>query len=439
MSVSHPSNDRYKRRRQNLMRCIRRGLAVIPSAVEKNRSHDTFYPFRQDSLFYYLTGFDEPDSLLVLCAEEHKTYIFCRPKDLEQEIWDGDRIGVEQASEYLGVDEAVSTDDLDDWMSQHLGCYREIYFPFYRKNDWDHHFNRWIAMVAQQWRRGDETPSLFHDVCVLTDEMRVIKSPEEQDDMREVCQISALAHRFIMEHLHEWDHESQVMTQLHHRFAMHGAIHPAYGSIVAAGMNACTLHYVRNNAPLQVGDLLLIDAGAEHRHCYAGDVSRTLPIAGRYSGEQREIYNIVLAAQHAAMREVSVGKPWDAPNRAAIRVLTQGLIDLKLLQGSVDNLIEQEGYKRFYMHGIGHYLGMDVHDVGSRKIDGRWRPFQAGMCLTIEPGLYIRPADDIPECWHGMGIRIEDDVLIHEHGLEVLTDAAPTDPLAIEELMQQRR
>ncbi len=425
----------YRGRRQRLAEQMGRGVAVLSTAPERLRNRDAHYPFRFDSYFYYLTGFDEPEAMLVLIAgDEVRSLLFCRDKHEEREIWDGFRFGPEAARDAFGFDEAHSNTKLDEILPQLLADQPAMFCDMGENGDWDARLIQWLNAVRAQVRTGISAPSEIRDIRKLLDEMRLIKDAHELDIMRRAARISANAHRRAMRHARPGLHEYNIEAELLHEFRSHGAQAPAYTPIVAGGANACVLHYVSNDAPLKDGDLLLIDAGCE-LDGYASDITRTFPVNGRFSGPQRDVYQLVLAAQAAAIAKVSPGNAWQDPHDAAVRVLAQGFVDLGLLQGSVDGLIESGDFRRFYMHRTGHWLGMDVHDCGEYKRDGRWRALAPGMVLTVEPGCYIRPGEDVPELFWNIGVRIEDDAAVTADGCEIITSHAPKTIADIEALM----
>jgi Xaa-Pro aminopeptidase len=425
----------YRGRRQRLAEQMGRGVAVLSTAPERLRNRDAHYPFRFDSYFYYLTGFDEPEAVLVLIAgDEVRSLLFCRDKHEEREIWDGLRYGPEAAREAFGFDEAHSNTKLDEMLPKLLADQPAMFCDVGDNGDWDARLIQWLNAVRAQVRTGISAPSEIRDIRKLLDEMRLIKDAHELDIMRRAARISANAHRRAMRHARPGLHEYNIEAELLHEFRSHGAQAPAYTPIVAGGANACVLHYVANAAPLKDGELLLIDAGCE-LDGYASDITRTFPVNGRFSGPQRDVYELVLAAQAAAIAKVSPGNAWQDPHDAAVRVLAQGFVDLGLLQGSVDGLIESGDFRRFYMHRTGHWLGMDVHDCGEYKREGRWRALAPGMVLTVEPGCYIRPGEDVPEQFWNIGVRIEDDAAVTTDGCEILTSQAPKTIADIEALM----
>lgn len=434
--------ESFSERRRHLASQMQKGIAIIPTAPEQVRNRDAYYPYRFDSYFYYLTGFGEPEAVLVIVAGADggasKHILFCRDKDLEREIWDGFRYGPEAAREVFGFDETYSIFKLDEILPELMGDQLAVYCALGHDTEWDRRVTGWINQIRRQARSGVTAPAGIYDIRLLLDEMRLFKSTEELQVMRRAAEISSGAHRRAMRKTRPGMNEYEVEAELLHEFRRHGAQAPAYTSIVAGGANACVLHYIENNAKLKDGDLLLIDAGCE-LDGYAADITRTFPVNGKFSPVQRDLYQLVLSAQAEAINAVRPGNPWDAPHEAALRVLAQGFIDFGLCHGSVDTVIQSGDYKRFYMHRTGHWLGLDVHDAGEYKRDGEWRPLQPGMTLTVEPGCYVRPADNVPRHFWNIGVRIEDDVLVTETGCEVLTSAAPKAVAEIEELMRDRK
>jgi Xaa-Pro aminopeptidase len=426
----------YAARRARLAAEMQRGVAVVPTAPERLRNRDTHFPFRFDSHFHYLTGFPEPEAALVLVAgDAPKSLLFCRERNDEREVWDGVRFGPERARERFGVDAAHPIAELDARLAELLADQPALYYPVGADAAWDARAMGWLNAVRARARAGVAAPDRVHDVRALVDEMRLVKDAHELAIMRRAAGISAAAHRRAMQAARPGRFEYEIEAELLHEFRRRGAQFPAYSPIVASGGNSCVLHYVANDAEMRAGDLLLIDAGCELSG-YASDITRTHPVSGRFSAPQREVYELVLAAQRAAMASVRAGAAWNEPHDAAVRVLAQGMLDLKLIAGSLDEAIEKETYKRFYMHRTGHWLGMDVHDAGEYKREGAWRRLVPGMTLTVEPGLYIRAADDVPEPLRGIGVRIEDDVAVTESGCEVLTAEAPK---AIDEIEALKR
>ncbi|MDH4324389.1 MAG: aminopeptidase P N-terminal domain-containing protein [Betaproteobacteria bacterium] len=429
----------HAERRRRLAAAIGEGVAVVPTAPERTRNRDSHYPYRYDSYFYYLTGFQEPEAALVLVGgPEPRALLYCREKNPEREIWDGFRHGPGGARERFGFDEAHPIAVLDEAMPALLADRAALWYPVGADAEWDARALRWLNAVRANARAGVAAPQALHNVCAPLDEMRLVKDAHELALMRRAAAISAAAHRRAMLAARPGRREYEVEAELLHEFRTSGAQFPAYSPIVAGGANACILHYVQNDAQLHEGALLLIDAGCELAG-YAADITRTFPVSGRFSSAQREVYEIVLAAQRAAMDKVRAGNAWNEPHDAAVRVLAQGMLDLKLLAGGLDEALEKETYKRFFMHRTGHWLGLDVHDAGDYKRAGAWRALAAGMTLTVEPGLYIRAADDVPERLRDIGVRIEDDVLVTAGACEVLTAAVPKAAAEIEALIRDGR
>jgi Xaa-Pro aminopeptidase len=428
----------YQRRRSQLAAAMRSGVAILPTAPERARNRDSHYPYRFDSYFYYLTGFREPDAVLVVVAGSRpKSILFCRDKDPEREIWDGFRYGPEAARAAFGFDEAHSIQQIDALVPDLVADRGALYCHLGADPSWDARVMGWLNIVRGRARTGVAAPEEIKDVHAPLDEMRLIKAPEELAVMRRAAGITAGAHRRAMHAARPGGTEYEIEAELLHEFRRHGAQALAYAPIVAAGERACVLHYVQNDGGLKDGDLLLVDAGCE-LDGYAADVTRTFPVNGRFSGPQREIYDLVLAAQSAAIAAVKPGNRWDAPHRAAIETLAQGMIDLKLLAGSLAEAVETESYRKYYMHRTGHWLGLDVHDAGDYKRGGEWRLLAPGMVLTVEPGCYFRPGAGVPERFAGIGVRIEDDVAVTDAGAEVLTRDAPKRPADIESWMSSR-
>lgn len=433
-----PTGEHTARRRALMARLGEGGVAIIPAAGEVTRSRDTHFPFRQDSDFAYLTGFPEPDAVAVLApgraAGEY--ILFTRPRDPEREIWDGRRHGPEGACRHFGADEAHTLDDFDEVLPGLLAGRRDVHLALGDHAELDALVTGCVRRLRELSRRGAPAPECFVGLDASLHEQRLIKSAAELDQLRHAARVSALAHveamRMAKPGLHEW----QLAARIHAIFAEHD-MQPGYGSIVGAGDNACILHYVENRDALRAGDLVLIDAGGEYRG-YTADITRTFPADGRFSAEQRAVYELVLAAQQAAIDVMRAGRPSDGAHLAATRLLTQGMVDLGWLAGDVDGLIEQGAQRRFYMHGTGHWLGMDVHDVGRYRIDDAPRPFEPGMVITVEPGLYVAPgAKGVDARWHGIGIRIEDDVVITTGEPEIITADVPKAVEAIEALMRE--
>ena len=428
----------YLRRRATLAQKIGHGVAILPTAPERTRNRDAHYPYRYDSYFYHLTGFTEPEAVMVIVAgNKPRNLLFCREKNAEREIWDGFRHGPVAAKDAFGFDETYPIDQIDKRMPDLLADQPAVYAHLGGDGAWDARVLGWVNEVRSRARTGVAAPRDIADVHTLLDELRLIKDADELNTMRRAAEISTGAHVRAMRAARAGGTEYQIEAELLHEFRRHGAQSPAYTSIVASGANACVLHYVSNDAPLKDGDLLLIDAGCE-LDGYASDITRTFPVNGRFSGAQKAVYELVLAAQAAAIAEVRAGNTWNAPHDAAVKVLAQGFIDLKLLGGSLQEALEKETYRQFYMHRTGHWLGLDVHDAGDYKRDGQWRTLQPGMVLTVEPGCYIRPAAGVPEAFANIGVRIEDDVVVTDAGCEILTRAAPKSVRDIEAVMASR-
>ena len=440
------------------------GMAILPTAPEQQRNRDSDFLFRPDSYFYYLTGFTEPNAWLVITAEGDST-LFCQPKDLEREIWDGIRLGPEAAPQVLGVQAAHPTTELDQHLPKLMENRSAIWYPFATHKGLDTRINQWLAPVRARARFGALCPEQQRDLCGPLDEMRLIKDAHEQDTMRRAAQISARAHIRAMQRSATMLRAGQDVREYHldaellHEFRQYGSQYPAYGSIVAAGANACVLHYRADNAPIRDGELVLIDAGCE-LDGYASDITRTFPANGKFSGPQRVLYDLVLASQDAAVAATKAGARFTDPHEATVKVLTQGMLDLGLLDknqvGTLEDAIHHRHYFAHYMHRTGHWLGMDVHDCGSyvepselgqvseRKDplsgetikDRPSRILRPGMALTIEPGLYVRPSEGVPREFWNIGIRIEDDAIVTETGCELISRGVPVNADEIEALMR---
>lgn len=427
----------YARRRKRLMNMMGEGaIAIIPTSRHALRNRDAEYLYRPDSDFYYLTGFPEPEAVAVLVPHRsHGEFVlFCREKDPQQETWHGRRAGLEGACVEYGADDAFPIQDIDDILPGMMeGCER-VYYTMGTHSEFDQQVMSWVNSLRQRARAGVHTPGEFVALDHLLHDMRLYKSPHEVKLMRRAAKISAAAHVRAMQHCAPGMMEYEVEAELLHVFRKNGC-HSAYNPIVGGGDNTCILHYTENNRVLDDGDLLLIDAGAE-LDCYAADITRTFPVNGRYSKEQRAIYDLVLDAQHAAIDEVQPGRHWNDPHMAAVKVLTKGLARLGLLKGRTAQLVRNGDYRRFYMHRTGHWLGMDVHDVGDYKVGDEWRVLEPGMVLTVEPGLYISAGSrGVAKKWWGIGVRIEDDVLVTRKGNDVLSRDVPKEADTIEELM----
>jgi Xaa-Pro aminopeptidase len=430
----------FEKRRRDLMQQMNGGVAIIPTAPVRPRNRDVDYPYRPDSDFYYLTGFPEPEACAVLVpGRAHGEYIlFCRERNPEKEIWEGRRAGLEGAREVYGADDAFPIDDIDEILPGLLENRDKVFYSMGRYKDFDLRLMNWVNEVRGKSRNGVHAPGEFVDLNHILHEMRLVKSAEEIRIMRRAARVSAAAHIRAMQACRPGMMEYELEAELLYEFKKGGARFPAYPPIVGGGRNSCILHYTDNSAELRDGDLVLIDAGAEI-DCYAADITRTFPVNGRYSGEQRAVYEVVLAAQLAAIEQVRPDAHWNEPHETAIRVLTRGLVDLGILKGSVDGIVENGDYKRFYMHRTGHWLGMDVHDVGDYKVDDVWRMLEPGMVLTVEPGLYIAEGSkDIDARWWNIGVRIEDDVLVTREGNEVLSKDVPKKIDDVEALMREK-
>ena len=430
----------FKRRRRQLMRMAGEdAIVIVPAAPERIRNNDSHYPYRQDSDFHYLTGFGEPDAVLVLIPGRSAgaEILFCRERHPEREQWDGPRVGPDGAVENYALDDAFPIEDIDEILPGMIEGRGRVYYHFGRDTDFDLRIIAWVNRVRGEVKKGARAPHEFVALSHLLHDLRLFKSSAELSLMRRSAEIAAEAHCRAMQATRPGMHEHAVEAELLHTFRRHGAV-ASYEPIVGGGANACVLHYRANNALLNDGDLLLIDAGAEF-HGYASDITRTFPVNGRFRKEQREIYDIVLAAQDAAIGEVRPGRAFNAYHGAAVRVISQGLIDLGLLEGDLDEVIESGAYRKFYMHKTGHWLGLDVHDVGDYRVGDDFRELEAGMVLTVEPGIYIAPQlDGVPSEYLGIGVRIEDDLVVTKSAPDVLTTGVPRDASAIEALMAAR-
>ena len=459
------STSNYQERRARVMAHIGpHAIALLPTAPEQRRNRDADFPYRYDSYFHYLCGFAEPGAWLVITGAG-KTILFCQPKDMEREIWDGYRLGPQAAPAALGVDEAYPITELDARIPGLLDGCDALWYPFATHAGLDAQMQQWLQLLRDRVRFGTLCPSTQRDVCTVLDEMRLVKDAHEQGIMRRAGQISAGAHIRAMQTSARMLRAGQEVREYHleaellHEFRVHGAQSPAYTSIVAAGANACVLHYRADTAPVRAGELVLIDAGCE-LDGYASDITRTFPADGRFTGPQRALYEVVLAAQQAAVEATHAGARFTDPHDASVAVLSQGMLDLGLLDkdkvGTLQDVIEKRAYFQFYMHRTGHWLGRDVHDCGSytepseigqssTRVDALSgqtvvnrpaRILQPGMVLTIEPGIYVRPAPGVPEKFHHIGIRIEDDAIVTAHGCELISRDVPVEPDAIEALMR---
>jgi len=432
------SQETYAHRRRRLLQALPPGsIALVAGASLATRNRDAEYPFRQNSDFYYLTGFNEPDALLLLKPgrEEGEVVLFCPPRDPELEIWTGYRAGPEGCVERFGADQAFVLEEIDEQVPQLLEGTRSIYYALGCDEALDGRVRGWLNVVRARARQGAEAPEELVLLDNLLHEMRLFKDEEELAVMRRAARISAQAHceamRLARPGIHEYELEGRILSHC----ASEGARFQAYTPIVGGGANACILHYIENDAVIADGELVLIDAGCE-LDCYASDITRTFPVNGRFSPEQRALYELVLKANEACIELMRPGLPWNEVHDLSVQILTAGLVELGLLEGEVDALIASGAYREFYMHRIGHWLGMDVHDVGNYKLNGEWRSLEPGMVMTIEPGLYVSPHNEkVDPRWRGIGIRIEDDVLVTDAGHEVLTTDVPKSVAEIEALM----
>ena len=429
--------QQHHRRRQELLNQIgNNDIVIVPTSSVKTRNSDVEFQFRSDSDFFYLTGFSEPEAVAVICPgrANGEYVIFCREKDPKRELWDGRRAGLEGVVEHYGADDAFPFEDIGDILPGMMEERNKVYTNVGRYPEFDVQVLAWLNKIKSDASSGKHAPYELVDLSHLLYEQRLIKRKDEVSIMRKAGKISATGHQRAMQICRPGMFEYQVQAEMECEFRKSGSVYNAYPSIVAGGANACILHYTENDQVLQDGDLLLIDAGAE-LNCYASDISRTFPVNGKFTGEQRALYDIVLAAQHAAFEKCSTEHNWNEPHEAAVKTISQGLLDEKLLQGSLDEVLESQAYTQFYMHRTGHWLGMDVHDVGDYQVADNWRELEAGMVFTVEPGIYVSPGQEIDSRWHNIGIRIEDNVLITKQSHEVLTGDVPTDPDEIEAIM----
>jgi Xaa-Pro aminopeptidase len=464
MNTTVPTSLYAQRRARMAAQLGRNGIAIIPTAPERPRNRDTDYLYRHDSYFYYLTGFTEPNAWLVVTGDGQST-LFCQPKDLEREIWDGYRLGPEAAVGALAVNAAFPVGELDQQLPKLLENRDTVWYPLAIHQGLEQRVAGWLNQVRARVRYGALCPEQQRDLCAVVDEMRLVKDAHEQDIMRRAAAISARAHVRTMQACARMLREGKDVREYHldaellHEFRTSGSQYPAYYSIVAAGANACVLHYRADVAPVRAGELVLIDAGCE-LDGYASDITRTFPANGKFTGPQRTLYDIVLASQDAAVAATRPGARFTDPHEAAVKVLAQGMLDVKLLDankvGSLDDVIEKRAYFPFYMHRTGHWLGMDVHDCGSYVEPGEVgqvserkdplsgeiiknrpsRVLQPGMVLTIEPGIYVRPAEGVPEAFHNIGIRIEDDAIVTAQGCDLITRGVPVRADEIEAAMR---
>jgi len=431
------TSDEFLRRRRQLMRMMGKGaIAILPAAQPRLRSRDVLYPYRQDSDFYYLTGFAEPDAVVVLVPgrPEGEYLLFCRERDREKETWDGTRVGPENAVAHYGADVAYPVGAVEEWLPKLVGKCDRVFYTMGAHPDFDQRVISWVSRLRTHSRAGVHTPDEFISLDHFLHDLRLYKSREEIGTMRRSARIAVQAHRRAMSMCRPGLFEYQIEAEFIHEFRNHGA-QPSYLPIVGSGPNSCILHYHENNRRMEDGDLLLVDAGCEFDY-YASDVTRTYPVNGRFTPEQRAIYEVVLDAHEAALAAVVPGNSWSEPHEAAVRTVTKGLKKIGLLEGAVAALIRTRAYQKFFMHRTGHWLGMDVHDVGDYKIADQWRVLEPGMVLTVEPGVYIPPGSrGVPKRWWNIGVRIEDDVLVTRDGSDVLTRDLPRDPDVLEAMI----
>ena len=416
------------------------GIAILPGANLVARNSDVDYLFRQDSDFHYLTGFDEQEAVFVLIpGREHgEALLFCRERDPVQEQWHGKITGPERAMQLYGMDDAFPISDIDDILPGLIEGKSRLYYAMGHQQEFDARVINWVNSIASSQHKGTQPPGEFVQLGHLVHELRLFKSKQEVEVMKFAAAITGDAHRRIMREAEPGMYEYELEAELNHAFLRGGARSPAYPSIFGSGNNANILHYIENDDVMKSGELVLVDAGAEYQ-CYAADVTRTFPVNGKFTKAQKEIYNIVLAAQEAAIEMVKPGNHWNQPHESVVRIICQGLLDLNLLEGTLDTIIENETYKKFYMHRTGHWLGLDVHDVGEYRIDEEWRVFEPGMVTTIEPGIYIsQDLAGVPSRYRGIGIRIEDNVLVTKTGHEVLTSGIPKTIEEIEKTMASK-
>ena len=432
------TNKEYAGRRKELMSLMHsNSIAIISSSPEKVRSRDTHYPYKQNVNLSYLCGFPEPESVLVLIPgrAQGEMVLFCRDKDPLRETWDGYREGPEGAVSNFGADDAFPIADIDDILPNLIEGKDRLYYAIGKDPEFDRHLMDWVNHVRNQRGNGALPPGEFVDLDHFINEMRLFKTAGELKIMRKAAEISANAHCRAMKASKPGLFEYQLQAEIEHEFAVNGSAGAAYTSIVGGGKNGCILHYIENRDALKDGDLVLIDAGCEYQN-YAADITRTFPVNGKFSDEQAAIYDIVLKAQTDAIAVIGPGIEYNKTNEATVLAITQGLVDLGILHGDVDALIASEAHREFYMHGAGHWLGMDVHDVGDYKIEAQWRVYEPGMVVTIEPGIYIAPGNpNVDKKWHGIAIRIEDDIVVTKSGNENITAGVPKMRDQIEALM----
>ncbi|MQX51897.1 Xaa-Pro aminopeptidase [Alcanivorax sediminis] len=433
------NRQEYARRRQELMGIMGpNSIAILPAAPEHIRNRDVEYPYRPSSDFWYLTGFEEPEAVMVLMpGREHGEYVmFCRERDRTMEIWNGYRSGPEGVVNDFDADDAFPIGDIDEILPGLIEGRERVYYDLGMDAEFDRRLMGWVNSIRDRVRSGAQPPGEFVALAHHLHDMRLFKSAAEIKLMRKAASISAGAHVRAMQAVQPGMMEYQLEAEYIHEFMRHGSRSPAYPSIVGGGANGCILHYIDNRQKLKDGDLVLVDAGCE-LEMYASDITRTFPVNGKFSKPQQALYELVLASQYAAIEATHPDNHWNVPHEQVVNILTQGLLDLGLLKGDFNELVETEGYRRFFMHRTGHWLGLDVHDVGDYRVQDQWRQLEPGMALTVEPGLYVAPDDDtVDEQWRGIGIRIEDDVVVTKDGCEVLTHEVPKDVADIERVMK---
>ncbi|MFN3713740.1 MAG: Xaa-Pro aminopeptidase [Alcanivoracaceae bacterium] len=436
------TRQEFGRRRRELMDHMdENSIVILPAAAERQRNRDIEHIYRQDSDFWYLSGFPEPEAVMALIpGREHGEFVlFCRERNREMETWHGYRSGPEGAVKDYGADDAFPISDIDEILPGLIEGRDRVYYDMGRDPDFDRQVMSWVNSIRAKVRNGAHPPGEFLALTHLLHDQRLFKSAAEIKVMRRAGEIAAAAHVRAMLAVKPGMYEYQLEAEYLHEFMVQGARSPAYPSIVGGGRNGCILHYITNNQKLKDGDLVLVDAGAEFE-CYASDITRTFPVNGKFSADQQAVYEVVLAAQYAAIEQAVPGRHWNDPHETAVRVLTQGMKDLGLLKGEINELVETEAYRRFYMHRTGHWLGLDVHDVGDYKVHDEWRVLEPGMVMTVEPGIYIAPDDDtVAARWRGIGIRIEDDVVITRKGNDIFTAGVPKEVAEIEKLMKKKR
>ncbi|PKM21930.1 MAG: Xaa-Pro aminopeptidase [Gammaproteobacteria bacterium HGW-Gammaproteobacteria-14] len=436
------NRQEFARRRRALMAQMEENsIAILPAAPERTRNRDIEYLYRQDSDFWYLSGFPEPEAVMALIpGREHGEFVmFCRERNREMETWHGYRAGPEGAVSDHGADDAFPIGDIDEILPGLIEGRDRVYYDLGRDLEFDRQVMNWVNSIRAKVRSGAHPPGEFLALTHALHDLRLFKSAAEIKVMRRAGEIAAAAHIRAMKAVQAGMYEYQLEAEYLHEFMRNGARAPAYPSIVGGGKNGCILHYINNDQKLKNGDLVLVDAGAEYCN-YASDITRTFPVNGKFSAEQQALYEVVLASQSAAIDRVRPGSHWNEPHEAAVSVLTQGMKDLGLLNGDVNSLIETEAYRRFYMHRTGHWIGLDVHDVGDYKVHDEWRVLEPGMVMTVEPGIYVAPDDEtVAAKWRGIGIRIEDDVAVTRAGHEVFTSDVPKAVADIEKLMKKNR